>query len=320
MRAADLSDWNAPADQINWPVYRAWSSESGAESCLIFKATEGDGVTMKNWRGYVDACNANHITHAIHYHFARPDLGNTGAGEADYFLSVVKGALEPGSLCMLDLEHPASEAWLLEWLQTVEQATGTIPTIYTYRSFAQEYLSGFTALARYPLGLADYGAQPPCPAPWKSYLWWQFTDKLTVPGIPGTVDANQFYGTIGGSSAAGKASAGRMIIQHPGDNARIDAVFIASDGNVWHITNNDDGLAGLCADAPSKAANLGAPEQLAPLSVSASWDNTGNYLNIIAAGVSGQIYAKCMKGDGSVDMDWRKVASQIEQVKAAVIV
>lgn len=318
MRAADLSDWNAPAEQINWPIYRAWSAESGSESCLIFKATEGNGVSMKNWRGYVDACNANHITHAVHYHFARPDLGNTAAGEADYFLSVVRGAVEPGSLCMLDLEHPASEAWIQEWCSIVENVIGTPPAIYTYLSFAQEHLSSFSALARYPLGLADYSAQPPCPAPWSKYLWWQFTDKLTVPGIPGTVDANQFYGWPGQPTKNGKVRTSRMVIQHPGDNARLDLVYVGTDGNVYHNWNNSDGLAGLCADATANAASLGHPEQLSPLSASATWDNTGEFLNIVVASVSGQVYALCLNLDGSVDMNWTKIAGQAFEVAVAV--
>lgn len=322
MRAADLSGWNAPAEQINWPIYRAWSSESGNESCLIAKASEGNGVTDAHWRGYVDAFNANHLTHMIHYHFARPDLGNTGAGEADYFLSVVRGAVEPGSLCMLDLEEPQaahiSIEWVLDWLNTVEDVTKTVPAIYASTSFVQEHLSHYPALARYPLGLAQWGPQPQPPAPWSKYLWWQFTDKLTVPGIPGTVDANQFYGWPGQPKTIGKVRTSRMVIQHPGDNARLDLVYVGTDGNVYHNWNNSDGLAGLCADATANAASLGHPEALAPLSASATWDNTGEFLNIVVASVSGQVYALCLNLDGSVDMNWTKIAGQAFEVAVAV--
>jgi GH25 family lysozyme M1 (1,4-beta-N-acetylmuramidase) len=82
------------------------------------------------------------------YHFARPDLGNTGQEEAEYFLSVVGDYLESGYLRpVLDLEvggylgKEALSAWVLDWLQTVENQSGVAPLIYTNYYYISNFLT-----------------------------------------------------------------------------------------------------------------------------------------------------------------------------------
>jgi hypothetical protein len=49
---------------------------------------------------------------------------------------------------------------------------------------------------RYFLWLAHYYvSEPQLPAPWKDYLIHQYTDKLTIPGIPSQTDGDWFKGT-----------------------------------------------------------------------------------------------------------------------------
>ena len=128
------------------------------------------------------------------YHFARPQAGRTGTDEARAFLAV---AGKPTGLPhVLDLEAtktsaPATTAFALEWLATVHRATGVRPIIYTYTAFAASHLYPSTALAAYPLWLANYrSTPPPAPRPWKAWVAWQHTSSATVPGIPGRCDRN----------------------------------------------------------------------------------------------------------------------------------
>jgi hypothetical protein len=67
-----------------------------------------------------------------------------------------------------------------------------LPIINTYSAFAAAHLFPSTALASYPLWLANYRTTPPpAPKPWASWLVWQHTSSATVPGIPGRCDRNQ---------------------------------------------------------------------------------------------------------------------------------
>jgi hypothetical protein len=89
-------------------------------------------------------------------------------------------------------------------------------------------------------------------------------------------------------------------------------LYIGSDGNVYHAWNDGDGMSGLCTGRKN-IANLGAPPKtpLIPLSLSAAWDNTGQYINIVALGKDGALYGKTMKAGGTaVDMDWSPVNGQ----------
>jgi GH25 family lysozyme M1 (1,4-beta-N-acetylmuramidase) len=94
-------------------------------------------------------------------------------------------------------EHQQQVA--LDWLNTVEQASGHVPWIYGGESFLRELQLPVT-FKRYPLIVAHYGCLPSqvrVPAPWDKYLAWQFTDAGSVPGLAlgHHVDSNWFAGT-----------------------------------------------------------------------------------------------------------------------------
>lgn len=194
--AADLSSYNAPADQIDWQQYIAWSKQGDGVSRLIIRACDGL-VPDANWPYYLAAAVNNGIDEIIHYQFNNPDL-NGPIVEADFLLGMVKPHLRPRDTLMADYEKSVPQAdgvWALHWLQHVQTISGHLPAFYSYLSYIEERLSGATALAVYPLGLADYSSQqPPVPAPWTQMHWWQYSSSGSVPGIPGLVDVNQFFG------------------------------------------------------------------------------------------------------------------------------
>ena len=182
----DISNHQAGADL----------SKAKAAGCSFVFAKAIEGLTYRDdhFAGFRAQAKALGLPFGA-YHFARPQAGRTGDQEAAAFLAV---AGKPDGLPhVLDLEDSklspqATTGWALDWLTTVHKATGVRPIVYTYSAFAQGHLYPSTALAAYPLWLANYRTTPPpAPAPWSSWLLWQHTSTAKVPGIPGNCDRNQ---------------------------------------------------------------------------------------------------------------------------------
>lgn len=183
--------------QIDWQQYKQWSEQGDGIARVCLKASEGTGFTDTHYRAYRTSAQTAGIQ-IIHYHYARPDLNNAQA-EAEWFHSVL-GTLGSNDEVMLDYEQNTSQAtaeWAYEWLTRVEQLTGKIPRLYSYLSFIKSRLQD-ERLARYPLILAEWtnnpSVRPAYPAPWRSYCAIQYSDKASVPGVPGVVDANVYVG------------------------------------------------------------------------------------------------------------------------------
>lgn len=134
------------------------------------------------------------------YHFFHPS--RDPRSQAELFLQLArpeKGELRP----VLDWEStdnvPGStdRARARLWLDTVEHAVGKPPIIYGGPYFLQA-LNLDASFARYPLWIAHYGTSAPLvPAPWRTWDFWQFTDKGDVPGIPAAdEDLDLFNGSI----------------------------------------------------------------------------------------------------------------------------
>ena len=211
---------------VDVPVYSGtidWTSVAGSGRKFAFlKLTQGNYLIETqfptNWTG-VGA--AGMLRSA--FHFFDPTID--GALQAHYFLSAlaaqggpVAGDLPP----MLDLECPSSSneagatpncekmgdsGWVdsatlaqrvFDWLNAVEQATGTKPIIYSYPAWFADV--GFTdaRLAQYPLFVTST-SQASCvtvPSPWTAATFWQYSFNGTVPGIAGsTTDLDRFLGT-----------------------------------------------------------------------------------------------------------------------------
>ena len=204
-----------------------WSSaKSAGVSWVIMKATQGtyddDSAFPKNW----GPAKAAGVVRGA-YHFFDPT--EDGVAQANYFLAAM-GALDAEDLSpMLDVECPEGttvnclgfsggtgvapaadiRTRMLDWLATVEAATGRKPIIYTYGSFfADSGANGAgtnidtTGLDAYPLWIASYPASataPQCysvPAPWTEAAIWQYGDTGSFAGIAGNVDVDRMVGPI----------------------------------------------------------------------------------------------------------------------------
>lgn len=197
LKGIDISKWQsninleAVKDQVNF---------------IICKATEGNGYTDKTCDGFYQKAKSLGKKLGV-YHFARPDLGNSGTAEADWFLHETKGYWKE-SLLILDWEPQGSSignvAWAKEWLDRVYEVTGVKPLIYMSASVMCSYDWSSVANADYGLWVANYytndGQQhAECfsnyPVKhWKFYALWQYSSKGRLNGYNGDLDVNIFTG------------------------------------------------------------------------------------------------------------------------------
>jgi lysozyme len=194
---ADVSSFQ---DAIDWPVYAAWAKQFDGTSRIAMKSTEGVGYTDPLFQVNRAGALSAGIDVIIFYHYARPDLGNAPKDEANWQWQVV-GAIRPQDVLMLDFEEQVPQAtadWAYQWLvQQQSNYGGKYPTIYASDSYIRSRLQD-RRLASYPLTLANWqfdpSERPACPPPWARYVYLQYTDRATIPGIPGNVDANIYLG------------------------------------------------------------------------------------------------------------------------------
>lgn len=187
---------------INWNQVKA-----AGYTFAYAKATEGVGYTDSQYLNYaVNGVSAGMKMGA--YHFARPDLNPTNAGaiaEANYFLSVaqpyiVNCQLPPsldleGSYLTTSFTSAQLTAWVQNWMNTVQAATGIKPVLYIGASTVS-YLN--SSLNTYPLWRDELTGSP-SPATnigvWTTWTFNQYSWTGTVPGISGsTTDLNFFNG------------------------------------------------------------------------------------------------------------------------------
>jgi hypothetical protein len=144
------------------------------------------------------------------YHFARPDLNPTNAGavaEANYFLSVaqpyiISCELPPsldleGSYLTTNFTSAQLTAWVQNWMNTVQSATGIKPVLYIGASTVS-YLN--SSLNTYPLWRDEVSGSPSPPTNlgvWTTWAFNQYSWTGTVPGIAGSgTDLNVFNGNM----------------------------------------------------------------------------------------------------------------------------
>ena len=189
---------------INWNSVRA-----AGYTFAWAKASEGIGYTDSQYHNYMTNGEAAGVKMGA-YHFARPDLNPTNSGaiaEANYFLSVagadiVSCQLPPsldleGSYLTTSFTSAQLTAWVQNWMNTVQAATGITPAIYIGNATCS-YLN--SSLNIYPLWRDDVNGNPSLPPAnigvWTTWAFNQYDWTGTVPGIAGsTTDLDVFNGS-----------------------------------------------------------------------------------------------------------------------------
>jgi lysozyme len=176
--------------EIRWDAVKA----SGIHFAYI-KATEGadfsDGRFFENWTG---AETAGLVRGAYHFF----TLGTSGASQASNFIAAVPvdfRALPPA----VDLEISGYNAGrtqstndfareLSVFFDTISAHYGKSPIIYTTYDFQKRYLKTMTVDR---LWIREIISEPR-----QNWMFWQFSERGTVRGIPTLVDLNVFRGSV----------------------------------------------------------------------------------------------------------------------------
>lgn len=222
-----------------------WDQAVGGLDFAVCKATEAltfrDPQFARNW---AEIARTGLLRSA--YHFARPGSGSAQAQAAHFLATVGPLAATDLPLC-LDLEattldRAGTTQWALDWLTTVDQATGRRTILYTGPGFIASHLDA-GRLTGWPLWVAEYPAHddqrkgPPI-APWGSWLWWQHTSSARITGIGGDVDLDRCDLTRSQLAAL----SGTPMPAPPAPTPKEDpdmaplAVRDDSDGSVWVTT------------------------------------------------------------------------------------
>jgi lysozyme len=195
---------NAPAAEgIDVSGYQPtvdWAKVAASGIAFAFvKATEGttliDHTFANHWAG---AKKARLLRGA--YHFFRPK--QDAAAQAGFFLAQLS---DPGELPpVLDVEVVNGVALTQVaqsigiWLDTVAASLGR-PIVYTSPSFWNSLPGASEIASKADLWVANWGARVPAGVHgWSKWTFWQFTNKATISGIPGTadVDEDRFSGSL----------------------------------------------------------------------------------------------------------------------------
>ena len=179
---------------IDWTLVETIEEKHPLEFVFI-RATAGndrvDGRFEENWLG---AKERKIIRGAYHYY--RPN--ENSLEQAQLFIKTVqlkKGDLPP----VLDIEKlPKGQSLdslkigLRRWLKAVEAHYKVKPIIYTGEKYYDDFLKD--DFSDYLFWIANYNFYREKIG--EDWLFWQFTEKASVPGIKGNVDVNIFNGDV----------------------------------------------------------------------------------------------------------------------------
>lgn len=208
VQGPDLSIWdddNSTAVQYNFQKTVA----AGAPFVIVksSQSTWMDQDLLYNWSS---ARNFSLLRGAYHY----MTYDAAAISQADYMWSLLRN--DPGELdLVIDYEcrtNNPGRATSLNYLKTFGERliaiTGNIPMIYTSPGFWAEFGSSDLYWQKYKLWLANYTTidpatgqlkPPTIPAPWRQWLFWQFTDKadgLKYGSEAKEIDMNYWYGSL----------------------------------------------------------------------------------------------------------------------------
>lgn len=187
----DVSEYQG---EIDWQILDAIENKYPIQFVFI-RATVGkdrvDKTFQENWLG----AKKNKFLRGA-YHYYRPN--ENSLEQAALFIKTVrlhKGDLPP----VLDIERLAEtqsmarlKVGLRRWLEAVETHYKVKPIIYTGEKYYDDFLK--EEFSDYLFWIANYNFyRERIEADW---LFWQFTEKGTVPGIRGNVDVNIYNGDL----------------------------------------------------------------------------------------------------------------------------
>nr|WP_315174083.1 glycoside hydrolase family 25 protein [uncultured Flavobacterium sp.] len=187
----DVSEYQ---EKISWSYVDTLEQKYRLDFVFI-RATAGkDRVDRQFKRNWLGAKENKMIRGAYHYY--RPN--ENSIEQAELFIKTVtlrKGDLPP----VLDIEKlPKNQSidslkvGLKRWLHKVESHYKVKPIIYTGENYYDDFLK--EEFSSYLFWIANYNFYRESIE--EDWLFWQFTEKATVPGIKTSVDINIYNGDL----------------------------------------------------------------------------------------------------------------------------
>ena len=247
-------------DVSHYQTVTSWANvASSGIGFAIMKATEGVTYTDPDFAKSWANSKAAGVVRGAYCFFHSTDDPVT---EADFFVNTV-GPLSPGDMLVLDLEVTDGNsgatvaADALAWLNRVQADTGVTPIVYTSPSFFDSTLGGPAGFSSFPIWIANWMVSCPyIPTAWSTWHLWQDTDSVTVPGITGAPDGDEFNGTTSDLSSWAKSLGGPAA---PTPDASVPAT---ADAGIHHRVE-DALVPGVDAGAstpPLDATAAGTPD------------------------------------------------------------
>lgn len=187
----DVSEFQG---KVDWEEVEVLEEKYPVQFVFI-RATAGndrvDGQFKKNWVG----AKENKIMRGA-YHYYRPN--ENSIEQANLFIKTVK--LQKGDLPpVLDIEKlpknqplDSLKKGLKRWLTKVEKHYQVRPIIYTGESYYDDFLK--EEFSEYLFWIANYNFyREKIEDDW---LFWQFTEKASLPGVKHRVDVNIYNGDL----------------------------------------------------------------------------------------------------------------------------
>ncbi|PWA09963.1 glycoside hydrolase family 25 protein [Flavobacterium laiguense] len=187
----DVSEYQG---KIRWSYVDTLEKKYPLRYVLIRSTVGNDRVDHQFKRNWLGAKENKMIRGAYHYY--RPN--ENSLEQAELFIKTVK--LKKGDLPpVLDIEKLPKEQsierlkiGLRRWLKTVELHYGVRPIIYTGEKYYDDFLK--EEFSDYLFWIANYNFYRE--EIQDNWLFWQFTEKGTVPGIDYNVDVNIYNGDL----------------------------------------------------------------------------------------------------------------------------
>lgn len=200
LKGIDTSEW-----QGNYP----FSTVAAAVDFVIERAGFGNDRADNSFSNEFQQARAMNKLRGS-YWYVYPNE-STPEQEAEKYASVL-GTLEPNEIAAFDFEEAYNGdpvQYLLQALNKFRELTGLTAGVYGSDNLFETHDFTPIAQAGYWCWVADWGlANAPSVRGFSVVAFWQYTDKLSVPGISGPVDGDVFlgdaeafhrYGLTGGS-------------------------------------------------------------------------------------------------------------------------
>lgn len=186
----DVSEYQG---NINWEEAKI-VEDTFQLNFVFIRATAGNNKVDTKFKSNWAQAKENGIIRGA-YHYYRPN--ENSIEQAENFIKTVhlkKGDLPP----ILDIENlpkkqsiDSLKVGLRRWLTKVEKHYNVKPIIYSGESYYKDFLE--KEFKDYYFWIANYNFF--VEEIKDHWLFWQFSEKATVPGIKGPVDLNIYNGT-----------------------------------------------------------------------------------------------------------------------------